>query len=118
MTFTERGLALKAYTVFEERRDSIITKSVIKQNNETDSWMDIDGGINLFANASLRRKLPMLLFTQGESIGLSKGGTFIGHHIMVPKEGVTVHINTFNFPVWGMLEKCAVNWLAGGCPQW
>ena len=38
---------------------------------------------------------------------------FIGHHILVPKEGVAVHINAFNFPVWGMLEKCAVNWLAG-----
>ena len=37
----------------------------------------------------------------------------MGHHILVPKEGVAVHINAYNFPVWGMLEKCAVNWLAG-----
>jgi oxepin-CoA hydrolase/3-oxo-5,6-dehydrosuberyl-CoA semialdehyde dehydrogenase len=44
---------------------------------------------------------------------LSKGGTFIGHHICVPKEGVAIHINAFNFPVWGMLEKIAVNLLAG-----
>src|SRR5690606_5588592 len=40
-------------------------------------------------------------------------GSFMGHHIMVPKRGVAVHINAFNFPVWGMLEKCAVNWMAG-----
>jgi oxepin-CoA hydrolase/3-oxo-5,6-dehydrosuberyl-CoA semialdehyde dehydrogenase len=49
----------------------------------------------------------------GEAAPMSKGGTFIGHHIMVPKEGVAVHINAFNFPVWGMLEKVAVNFLAG-----
>ncbi|NNK82020.1 MAG: phenylacetic acid degradation bifunctional protein PaaZ, partial [Flavobacteriaceae bacterium] len=44
---------------------------------------------------------------------LSRGGRFMAHHIMVPKRGVAVHINAFNFPVWGMLEKCAVNWMAG-----
>jgi oxepin-CoA hydrolase / 3-oxo-5,6-dehydrosuberyl-CoA semialdehyde dehydrogenase len=44
---------------------------------------------------------------------LSKGGNFMAHHLLVPKEGVAVHINAYNFPVWGMLEKCAVNWLAG-----
>ena len=80
-----------------------------------DSWIDIEGGIgNLFANASLRRKFPDLpYYTEGDPVGLSKGGTFMGHHILVPKEGVAVHINAFNFPVWGMLEKCAVNWLGG-----
>jgi len=51
--------------------------------------------------------------TDGDPVGLSKGGTFVGHHLLVPKEGVAVHINAYNFPVWGMLEKCAVNWLAG-----
>jgi oxepin-CoA hydrolase/3-oxo-5,6-dehydrosuberyl-CoA semialdehyde dehydrogenase len=49
----------------------------------------------------------------GEAIKTSKQGSFIGHHIMVPKEGVAVHINAFNFPIWGMLEKVAVNWMAG-----
>ncbi|MCB0660999.1 MAG: aldehyde dehydrogenase family protein, partial [Saprospiraceae bacterium] len=116
MTFTERGLALKALALYlKERRDKYYQISYKTGATKTDSWIDIDGGIgNLFANASLRRKLPNASFyTEGESIGLSKGGTFIGHHIMVPKEGVAVHINAFNFPVWGMLEKCAVNWLAG-----
>src|SRR5690606_34941703 len=48
-----------------------------------------------------------------ETAGLSKNGTFIGHHIMVPKEGVAIHINAFNFPIWGMLEKIAVNLMVG-----
>src|SRR5699024_6965274 len=52
-------------------------------------------------------------YVEGEPIDLSRGGKFMGHHIMVPKQGVAVHINAFNFPVWGMLEKCAVNWMAG-----
>ncbi|MFN3875192.1 MAG: phenylacetic acid degradation bifunctional protein PaaZ, partial [Flavobacteriales bacterium] len=64
--------------------------------------------------ASLRRTLGnMPFYVDGDAVKTSKGGTFIGHHIMVPKEGVAVHINAFNFPIWGMLEKCAVNWMAG-----
>ena len=80
-----------------------------------DSWIDIDGGIgNLFAYASLRRKMGNETFyVDGEMAKISKGGSFIGQHVCVPKQGVAIHINAFNFPVWGMLEKCAVNWLAG-----
>ncbi|MDB4710194.1 phenylacetic acid degradation bifunctional protein PaaZ, partial [Flavobacteriales bacterium] len=80
-----------------------------------DSWIDIEGGIgNLFANASLRRQFPDLpYYVDGSAAPLSKEGTFIGHHIMVPKKGVAVHINAFNFPIWGMLEKIAVNLMAG-----
>jgi oxepin-CoA hydrolase/3-oxo-5,6-dehydrosuberyl-CoA semialdehyde dehydrogenase len=60
----------------------------------------------LFAYASLRRKLPNQSFClDGEVAPLSKSNTFIGHHLLVPKEGVAIHINAFNFPVWGMLEK-------------
>jgi oxepin-CoA hydrolase/3-oxo-5,6-dehydrosuberyl-CoA semialdehyde dehydrogenase len=81
----------------------------------SDSWIDIEGGIgNLFSYASLRRKFPDEPFcVDGEPVNLSKGGNFIGQHILVPKEGVAIHINAFNFPVWGMLEKIAVNLLAG-----
>jgi oxepin-CoA hydrolase/3-oxo-5,6-dehydrosuberyl-CoA semialdehyde dehydrogenase len=68
----------------------------------------------LFANASLRRQFPDLpYYVDGTAAPLSKGGSFIGHHIMVPKQGVAVHINAFNFPIWGMLEKIAVNLMAG-----
>jgi oxepin-CoA hydrolase/3-oxo-5,6-dehydrosuberyl-CoA semialdehyde dehydrogenase len=82
---------------------------------KADSWIDIEGGIgNLFANASLRRKFPDEFFClDGESHNLGKNNTFMATHILVPKEGVAVHINAFNFPVWGMLEKIAVNLLAG-----
>jgi oxepin-CoA hydrolase/3-oxo-5,6-dehydrosuberyl-CoA semialdehyde dehydrogenase len=98
-----------------ERKEKYYQTSFMTGATRNDSWIDIEGGIgNLFAYASLRRKFPDLpYYTEGDPVGLSKGGTFIGHHILVPRRGVAVHINAFNFPVWGMLEKCAVNWLAG-----
>lgn len=116
MTFHERGRMLKALAIYlMERKEKYYEISYKTGATKVDSWIDIEGGIgNLFANASLRRKFPdMPYYTEGEPVGLSKGGTFMGHHILVPKEGVAIHINAFNFPVWGMLEKCAVNWLAG-----
>jgi oxepin-CoA hydrolase / 3-oxo-5,6-dehydrosuberyl-CoA semialdehyde dehydrogenase len=116
MTFHERGRMIKTLALYlMERKEHYYDVSYKTGATRIDSWIDIEGGIgNLFANASLRRKFPdMPYYAEGETVGLSKGGTFIGHHIMVPKEGVAVHINAYNFPVWGMLEKCAVNWLAG-----
>jgi oxepin-CoA hydrolase / 3-oxo-5,6-dehydrosuberyl-CoA semialdehyde dehydrogenase len=116
LTFHERGRMLKALAVYLlERKEKFYQISFHTGATKADSWIDIEGGIgNLFANASLRRKFPDLPYcTDGDPIGLSKLGTFIGHHLLVPKEGVAVHINAYNFPVWGMLEKCAVNWLAG-----
>ena len=116
MTFRERGMMLKNLALFlMERKEKYYDVSYKTGATRVDSWIDIEGGIgNLFANASLRRKFPDLPYTtEGDPIGLSKGGTFMGHHILVPKEGVALHINAFNFPIWGMLEKCAVNWLAG-----
>ena len=116
MTFHERGRMLKALAIFlMERKEKFYQVSYHTGATKADSWIDIEGGIgNLFANASLRRKFPDLPYcTDGDPIGLSKGGNFMGHHLLVPKEGVAIHINAYNFPVWGMLEKCAVNWLAG-----
>ena len=116
MTFRERGLMLKKLALYlNERRETYYPISYKTGATRVDSWIDIEGGIgNLFANASLRRKLgDQPYYVEGEPVGLSKGGTFMGHHLMVPKTGVAVHINAFNFPIWGMLEKCAVNWLAG-----
>jgi oxepin-CoA hydrolase/3-oxo-5,6-dehydrosuberyl-CoA semialdehyde dehydrogenase len=116
MTFQERGIMLKKLALYLlERKEKYYEWSYKTGATKGDSWIDIEGGIgNLFANASLRRKMPDLpYYIEGDTIGLSKGGTFVGHHILVPKEGVAVHINAFNFPIWGMLEKCAVNWLAG-----
>ncbi len=116
MTFQERGRMLKALALYLlERKEKYYQVSALTGATRIDSWIDIEGGIgNLFANASLRREFPDLPFyVDGEAVNLSKSGSFIGHHIMVPKEGVAVHINAFNFPIWGMLEKIAVNLLAG-----
>ena len=116
MSFHERGRMLRALALhLMAQKEKFYAVSYRTGATRADSWIDIEGGIgNLFANASLRRKFPDLPYcTDGEPIGLSKGGSFMGHHLLVPKEGVAVHINAYNFPVWGMLEKCAVNWLAG-----
>ena len=116
MTFQERGLMLKALALFLlKKKKSYYTLSWATGATKVDSWIDIEGGIgNLFANASLRRQFPDLpYYIDGESIPLSKEGSFIGHHIQVPKRGIAIHINAFNFPIWGMLEKVAVNLMAG-----
>lgn len=116
MTFHERGRMLKALALhLFDRKEQFYEVSYATGATRPDSWVDIEGGIgNLFAYASLRRQFPNEpYYVDGATAPLSKGGNFIGHHIMVPKEGVAVHINAFNFPVWGMLEKVAVNWLAG-----
>lgn len=116
MTFQERGRMLKALALhLISIKEKFYTLSAATGATKIDSWIDIEGGIgNLFANASLRRQFPDLpYYVDGSMAPLSKGGTFIGHHIMVPKRGVAVHINAFNFPIWGMLEKIAVNLMAG-----
>lgn len=116
MTFHERGNMLKALALHLRKHLPKFYETSYKTGaTKADSWVDIEGGIgNLFANASLRKKFPDETFCiDGESHNLSKNNTFMGTHILVPKEGVAVHINAFNFPVWGMLEKIAVNLLAG-----
>ena len=116
MTFTQRGLMLKDLALYLlKNKKKYYEVSAWTGATRVDSWIDIEGGIgNLFANASLRRQFPDLPYhVDGQAVPLSKGGSFIGHHIMVPKHGVAIHINAFNFPIWGMLEKIAVNLLAG-----
>ncbi|GGI55741.1 phenylacetic acid degradation bifunctional protein PaaZ [Winogradskyella haliclonae] len=116
MTFQERGNMLKKLALYlTKRKDAFYDLSYRTGATKVDSWIDIEGGFgNLFANASLRKLFPNQPFhVEGDPVDLSRGGRFMAHHIMVPKKGVAVHINAFNFPVWGMLEKCAVNWMAG-----
>lgn len=116
MTFQQRGNMLKKLALYlNKRKEQFYEISYRTGATRADSWIDIEGGFgNLFANASLRKNFPNQPFhVDGAAIDLSRGGSFMGHHIMVPKEGVAIHINAFNFPVWGMLEKCAVNWMAG-----
>jgi oxepin-CoA hydrolase/3-oxo-5,6-dehydrosuberyl-CoA semialdehyde dehydrogenase len=118
MSFPERGRMLRALALYlrePKRLERFYQASFQTGATRADSWIDIEGGIgNLFAYASLRRKFPDETFcTDGEALPLGKGGTFMAQHILVPREGVAIHINAFNFPVWGMLEKIAVNLLAG-----
>ena len=116
MTFQERGRMLRSLALhLTSKKENFYPVSYQTGATRADSWVDIEGGIgNLFSNASLRRKLPNEIFSlDGDMIGLSKEGSFIGQHLLIPKEGVAIHINAFNFPVWGMLEKIAVNLLAG-----
>ena len=116
MSFHERGLMLKNLALhLRSHLDKFYQISYQTGATKADSWVDIEGGIgNLFSYASLRRKFPDEPYClDGEHHVLGKANTFMGHHLLVPKEGVAVHINAFNFPVWGMLEKIAVNLLAG-----
>ncbi|HET7374885.1 MAG TPA: phenylacetic acid degradation bifunctional protein PaaZ [Gemmatimonadaceae bacterium] len=117
MTFHERALKLKAMAQYlMARKDEFYLVSAATGATKADSWVDIEGGIGtLFAYASRgRREFPNERFyIDGLTEMLSKGGSFVGRHICVPLEGVAVHINAFNFPVWGMLEKLSPTLLAG-----
>lgn len=116
-TFHERAAMLKALAQYlNERRDALYELSYDTGATKADSMIDIDGGIGtLFVYASKgRRELPDdVLLVEGALEQLSKGGNFLGQHIATPLQGVAVHINAFNFPVWGMLEKLAPTLLAG-----
>lgn len=117
MSFHERARMLKALALhLHSKKEIFYELSLSTGATRNDSWIDIEGGIgNLFVYASKgRRELPDETFLiDGNQEVISKGGTFTAQHICVPLEGVALHINAFNFPVWGMLEKIAVNLLAG-----
>jgi len=117
MTFHERAAMLRALgkRLFEFK-DEFYTLSYATGATKSDSWIDIDGGIGtmlVFASKGARELPNSRVFLDGGVEGLSKGGTFVGQHVCTPLEGVAVHINAFNFPVWGMLEKLAPALLAG-----
>jgi oxepin-CoA hydrolase / 3-oxo-5,6-dehydrosuberyl-CoA semialdehyde dehydrogenase len=116
MTFHERGIMIRDLARHLSRHlEKFYQISYQTGATRVDSWIDIEGGIgNLYSYASLRRKFPDKPFcTDGDPVFLGKLQHFMGHHLLVPKEGVAIHINAYNFPVWGMLEKIAVNFLAG-----
>lgn len=117
MTFHERALMLKKLAMYLNDKKNLFYKlSAATGATKIDSWIDIDGGIGtMFVFASKgRRELPDETFlVEGNPEQISKNGTFLGHHICVPLQGVAIHINAFNFPCWGMLEKIAPTFLAG-----
>ena len=117
MTFHERAAMLKALgkRLFDFK-DAFYELSYRTGATKSDSWIDIDGGIGtllVFASKGSRELPNSRVYLDGNVEQLSKGGTFLGQHICVPLEGAAVHINAFNFPVWGMLEKLAPTLLAG-----
>jgi oxepin-CoA hydrolase/3-oxo-5,6-dehydrosuberyl-CoA semialdehyde dehydrogenase len=117
LTFHERAALLKALARFlTDHKEEFYALSYATGATKGDAWIDIDGGIStLFVYASKgTRELPNgTVYLDGAVEALSKGGSFVGQHLCLPLEGAAVHINAFNFPVWGMLEKLAPTLLAG-----
>ena len=117
MTFHERGRMLKAIAQYlMSRKEELYEISAATGATRVDSWIDIEGGIGTvftYASKGRREINDDQFFIEGPVEPLSKEGTFVGRHILVPLEGCAVHINAFNFPCWGMLEKLAPTFLAG-----
>jgi oxepin-CoA hydrolase / 3-oxo-5,6-dehydrosuberyl-CoA semialdehyde dehydrogenase len=117
LTFHERAGLLKSIAkMLSEYKEEFYRLSYSTGATKSDSWVDIDGGIStlfVFASKGTRELPNSRVYVDGAVEMLSKGGTFVGQHICVPLEGAAVHINAFNFPVWGMLEKLAPTLLAG-----
>jgi oxepin-CoA hydrolase/3-oxo-5,6-dehydrosuberyl-CoA semialdehyde dehydrogenase len=117
MDFQERAARLKALAKYlNEHKEALYAVSAHTGATRADGWIDIEGGAGtLYAYASMgANELPSgNLVHEGPPISLGKKGHFAGTHILVPRGGVAVHINAFNFPVWGLLEKFAPSFLAG-----
>ncbi len=116
LDFQKRALALKALALYlMDRKEELYKISALTGATRPDSWVDIEGGIGtLFAYASMgSRELPSSnVLHEGPALALGKNGGFAGTHILVPRGGLAVHINAFNFPIWGLLEKFAPSFLA------
>ena len=117
MTFHERAKMLKALAGYiASRKEELYALNPLTGATQRDGAVDIEGGIGtmMVMAGKGRREMPDgLVYIDGEPEILSKSGGFVGQHICVPMQGVAVHINAFNFPVWGMLEKLAPTLLAG-----
>lgn len=117
LDFQQRAQRLKALALYlTERKEQLYEISRHTGATRADSWIDIEGGAGtLFAYAGVGgRELPSgNVVHEGPAIPLGKTGKFAGSHILVPRGGIAVHINAFNFPIWGMLEKFAPSFLAG-----
>ncbi|HEY1283636.1 MAG TPA: phenylacetic acid degradation bifunctional protein PaaZ [Steroidobacteraceae bacterium] len=117
LTFHERAAMVKSLAKFlTDRKEEFYALSYATGATKGDSWIDIDGGIGtlfVFASKGTRELPNSRVYVDGAPEVLSKSGAFIGQHICTPLEGAAVHINAFNFPVWGMLEKLAPTLIAG-----
>ncbi|MEP5152250.1 phenylacetic acid degradation bifunctional protein PaaZ, partial [Planktotalea sp.] len=117
LTFHDRARMLKALAgELTKQKQALYDLSFATGATQRDHLIDIDGGIGtlaVFASKGRREMPDAQIYLDGETEQLSRNGTFLGQHICTPMQGVAVHINAFNFPVWGMLEKLAPTLLAG-----
>ena len=117
LTFHERAAILKALAKhLNEKKDELYRLSYATGATKSDSWIDIDGGIGtlfVYASKGMKELPDSHVYVDGAVEQLAKSGGFLGQHIYVSLEGAAIHINAFNFPVWGMLEKLAPAFLAG-----
>ena len=117
LDFQQRAAMLKALAKYlNEHKESLYAISAHTGATRADSWIDIEGGSGtLFAYAGVgTNELPSgNLVHEGPAMTLGRLGGFAGTHILVPRGGLAVHINAFNFPIWGLLEKFAPSFLAG-----
>lgn len=115
LTFQERGKILRGLAdAIISRKEEIYDLSFATGATRTDAWLDIEGGAGtLFVYAAKARSIPDRRFLiEGDREAISKGN-FAAQHILTPLRGAAVHINAYNFPVWGMLEKLGPSLLAG-----
>ncbi len=117
LTFHDRARMLKALALhLREHRAALYELSYDTGATLSDHKIDIDGGIGtmlVYASKGRREMPDAHVYLDGPPEQLGRDGQFFGRHICAPRQGVAVHINAFNFPVWGMLEKLAPTWLAG-----
>ncbi|MCL4129132.1 UNVERIFIED_CONTAM: hypothetical protein GTU68_032815 [Idotea baltica] len=117
LSFHQRASRLKALaTKLNEHKSELTELSFHTGATRTDSKIDIDGGIGtvfVFASKGKREMPDAKVLCDGDVEKLSRHGSFVGQHVYTPKLGVSVQINAYNFPVWGMLEKLAPSLLAG-----
>ncbi|MDZ7628142.1 MAG: phenylacetic acid degradation bifunctional protein PaaZ [Parvularculaceae bacterium] len=117
LTFLERAAIVKALgTAIMDRKEELYALNLMTGATRKDGWIDIEGGAGtLFAMASrAKRELPDdVILIDGVVEQISREGTFVAQHVLTSLKGVAVHINAFNFPVWGMLEKLSISLIAG-----
>ncbi|EQD47808.1 aldehyde dehydrogenase, partial [mine drainage metagenome] len=108
LSFHERAARLKGLARFlTEHKAELYGLSYATGATQADAWLDIDGGIGtlfVYASKGMKELPDGYVYVDGPTESLAKGGSFLGQHIYLPLEGAAVHINAFNFPVWGMLE--------------
>ncbi|MBI3729907.1 MAG: phenylacetic acid degradation bifunctional protein PaaZ [Burkholderiales bacterium] len=117
LDFQQRAARLRALAKYlNEHKEQLYAISLHTGATRNDSWIDIEGGAGtLFAYAGIgTNEFPSgNLVHEGPAFALGKQGNFLGTCILVPRGGLAVHINAFNFPIWGLLEKFAPTFLAG-----